>query len=126
MQTIEVPQKDWSRRLDEFSALHDGWLVSVDVMGPAVGVQPQIRDLPLRGITAETGSRAPAITIAAARQDGEQITHIIHSPTRVRLERTNEGADAALQIESREGTAAILRFRHVAPAESVDELPGPR
>jgi Family of unknown function (DUF5335) len=126
MQTIEVPQKDWGRRLDEFSALHDGWLVSVDLMGPALGVQPQIRDLLLRGITAETDPRAPAITIAAARHDGEHITHIIHSPTRVRIERTNEGADAALQIESREGTAAILRFRHVALAETVDGLPEPR
>jgi hypothetical protein len=34
MHTIEVPQKDWARTLDEFSAIHNGWLVSLDVMGP--------------------------------------------------------------------------------------------
>ena len=57
MRTIDVPQQDWTRTLDQLSAVHDGWLVSLDVVGPLLGAQPQIRDLPLRGITAETGSR---------------------------------------------------------------------
>jgi len=34
--------------------------------------------------------------------------------THVRIERTNEGADVALQIESEEGLAAILRFTTTA------------
>ena len=66
------------------------------------------------------------ITIAAARADGEQITHIIHAPTRVQIEQTNEGADVALQIQAGDGTASILRFRTVAVADSVDGMPRPR
>jgi hypothetical protein len=33
MRTIEVPSTDWRRVLDEFSAVHDGWLVSLDSPG---------------------------------------------------------------------------------------------
>jgi hypothetical protein len=40
--------------------------------------------------------------------------------TRIYLERTNDGADAALQIESADGTKAILRFRATALPETVD------
>ena len=125
MRTIEVPQKDWTRTLDEFSAIHDGWLVSLDVMGPTLGVQHQLRDLPLLGITAEVRSREPAITISAARADGEHFTHVIHAPTHVRIERTNDGADVALEVESRDGNAAILRFNTSAHPETVDGVARP-
>lgn len=125
MRTVEVPPKDWARTLNEFSALHQGWLISLDVIAPSLGVQPQIRELPLRGVTAESGPHGPAITISAARADGEQITHLIPSPTHVRIERTNEGADVALEIESDEGLAAILRFK-TAPTTPMDGVLRPR
>jgi hypothetical protein len=124
MRTFEVPREDWRHTLDEFSAVHDGWLVSLDILAPALGAQPQIHDLPLRGVTAESDSRGPAITIAAARSDGEHITHIVHAPSRVRIERTDDGADVALEIESPEG-AAILRFRSAELPECVDGIAQP-
>jgi len=120
MRTVEVPEKDWARALNEFSTRHQGWLVSLDVVAPTLGVQPQIRELPLRGVTAESGPRGSAITISAARFDGEDITHLIPSATHVRIERTNEGADVALEIESNEGLAAILRFKSTAPSNPVE------
>src|SRR5215831_18246938 len=112
MQTIEIAQNKWTQALDEFSAIHDGWLVSLELLSSALGVQPQIRDLPLRGVTAEHRPGKPVITITAAHNDGQMFTHLIGAPTHVRIERTDEGADVALQIESAEGTAAILRFRN--------------
>lgn len=120
MRTIEIPLRDWSRALDEFSAVHEGWIVSLELLAPSLGAQPEIHDLPLLGITAETDAPTPTITIAAARSSGDHITHAIHSPSRVRLERTEDGADVALQIESAEGTTAILRFRTAALPETVD------
>lgn len=122
MRTIEIPAKDWSHTLDEFSAVHEGWLVSLDLLEPMLGAQPQIRELPLRGVTAESRSRDPVITISAARADGEHFTHIIHSPTRVRIARNDEGADTALEIESEDGAAAILRFKTAARPETVDGI----
>lgn len=123
MQTIEVPRKDWPRTLDSFSQMHDGWLISLQLLGPELGAQPQIEDLPLRGVTAETYRDDTTITISAARGDGELFTHAIASPSHVRIERTNQGADVALEIESVDGTTALMRFKNVVPSEAVDGVP---
>src|SRR5262245_4615054 len=104
MQTIELPPNRWAAELAEFSAMHDGWLVSVDILAPNLGAQPEVQDLPLVGVVSEPGSNGGLITISAARSDGSQITHAIQKPSRVRIERTSEGADVAMQIESAEGT----------------------
>ena len=100
--------------------MHEGWLVSVDVLAAAIGAQPEVHDLPLVGVSVERGNGAGTITISAARSGVGQITHTIHSPTRVWIERTEQGADAALQVESAEGTTTILRFRTAALPETVD------
>ena len=123
MQTVEIQPARWSRALAEFSAIHEGWLISVDILSPAIGAQPEVRDLPLVGIVAEPEHRGSLITISAAKFDGEQITHSIHSATSVRLERTDTGADVAMQIESAEGTTTILRLKTPALPETVDGLP---
>jgi Family of unknown function (DUF5335) len=118
MQTVEVQPARWPQALAEFSAVHEGWLVSVDILAPSLGAQPEVRDLPLVGVVAEPRN----IIIAAARPEG-QITHTIHSPTHVRIERTNEGADVAIQIDSAEGTTTILRLKTPALPETVDGMP---
>ena len=123
MRTVEVPQKDWIRTLNEFSVLHEGSSVSLEVIGPIVGVQSQIRGLPLRGVTAESGPHGAAISIAAGGADGEHITHLIPSPTHVRIARSNDGADAALQIEAEEGLSVILRFNAKAFNTAPNVLP---
>ena len=125
MRTVEVPQKEWAHALNEFSTTHEGSLISLDILAPTLGAQPQIRELPLRGVTAETTPRGSAIMISAAQGDGEQVTHVIPSPTHVRIEQTNEGADLALQVESVEGVTVILRFKAAAPSASVDETARP-
>ena len=123
MQTVEIQPARWSQALAEFSALHEGWLISVDILSPTIGAQPEVRDLPLVGIVAEPERKGGLIAISAARFDGEQITHVIHSPTRVRLERMDDGVDAAMQIESAEGTTTILRLKIPARPETVDGVP---
>jgi uncharacterized protein DUF5335 len=122
MRTVEVPRDEWARTLDEFSLQHEGWLVSLELLDPSLGAQPQMRDLPLVGVTAEVGTRQPTITIAAARS-ADQLTHVIHEPTRVQIEQTDEGADVALQVEATAEPTAILRFKHVARPETVDGIP---
>jgi hypothetical protein len=113
MGTVEIPVRDWSRTLDEFSAIHEGSLMSLELLASALGAQPVIRDMPLVGITAEVGARESTICIAAGRSGGGHITHTIHSPTHLRIERTNDGVDVALQIESADGTVAILSLKAV-------------
>ena len=123
MRTVVIPQADWPAKLNEFSAIHDGWRVSLDVLTPELGAQPEIENLPLRGIAAEVGGHDPVITIAAGWKDAEQITHTIHTPTRVQLEQNDTGADVALAIESADHAKAILRITSPAAPDTVDGIP---
>jgi len=122
MQTVVIPRADWRATLDEFSTVHQGWRVSLEILDPSLGAQPEIDDLPLRGVTAEVNTRDPAITIAAG-STSDQITHVIHTPTRVQLEKNDAGADMALEIESSDHARAILRFTTPALVETVDGVP---
>ena len=123
MQTVEILPARWPQALAEFSAMHEGWLISVDILTEAMGAQPEIHNLPLTGVVAERQKTGDTITIAAGRSEAGQITHTIHSPTRVWIERTDDGADVAMQIESAEGTTTILRLNTPARPETVDGMP---
>ncbi len=125
MQTIEVPREAWVERLDRFGAIHEGWLVSLDVLGPDIGAQPEIHDLPLLGISADRTEHNGTIAVSVARSATDHVTHRVHAATRIYIERTDEGADAALRIDSADGSAAILRFRAAVLPEAVDGIVRP-
>jgi hypothetical protein len=119
MTTLEIARVDWPKALNEFSAMHEGWLVSLDILSADFGAQPEIADVPLLGITFEPEARG-VITIAAARSLVDHVTHSVRAPTRIWIERTDAGADAALQVESADGMRAVLRFKTAALPETVD------
>ena len=113
MHGVEIPRNEWSTALNQFSAAHQGWLVSLDLLDATNGLREEIRNLPLLGITAERTKPGTDITIAAARSPSDHITHTISAPTQVRFDRTDDGVDEGLRIASANGTVAILRF-HIA------------
>jgi len=123
MQTVVIPRADWRATLDEFSSCHEGWRVSLELLTPELGAQHEIEDLPLRGVAAEVGAKDSTITIAAGSKGLDQVTHVIHEPTRVQLEKNDAGADMALEIESSDQEKAILRFMTPALTETVDGVP---
>jgi hypothetical protein len=102
--------------------MHEGWLVSLDILSPRMGAQPEITDLPLVGVSFEAAGDG-TLFIAAARTSSDHITHPISAPTRVYIERAESGADLALEAESSDGTKAILRFKTPARADTVDGMP---
>ena len=120
MQTVEVPREAWARTLNEFTAIHEGWLMSLEVLSPIIGAHPEISNLPLLGVSADRVDHDDAITISAARGAADYTTHTIRAATRVYIERREDGADVALQIESADGTKTILRFRATALPETLD------
>lgn len=120
MQTFEIPRRAWAERLNQFSAVHDGWLVSVDVLSPDIGAQRQIDNLPLLGISADRLDHDGSVAISVARSGGGHLTHVIREVSRIYVERTDAGADAALQIESGDGIKTIIRLRVAALPETVD------
>lgn len=117
--TIEVAREGWAQALNEFSAIHEGWLVSLDILSSEVGAQPEIANLPFFGATFED-THGGTITVTAGPSAVEQITHTIRAPIHLWIERTDAGADAALAIESADGAKAILRLKTPALPETVD------
>ena len=109
MRTIEVPRREWTHRLDQFSREREGWPVSLDVCAESIGAQPQFRRLSLAGVTAEpTGGGTISITVSVPL--GGFLTHTIHSPAHVFMEQDDKGVDASLEVESADGTKSILQF----------------
>jgi hypothetical protein len=121
MSTQEIPRDEWTTFFDRFSRQHEGWLATLEVFAADIGAQQEARDLPLEGISATSRDSAPeTIAISLGKTSEEHVTHTITRPTRIWVEQTSEGANAALEIESADKIKTLLRFRSALPAEMVD------
>lgn len=130
MKTKEIPKNEWPKFFDSFSRQHEGWLVTLEILGPDIGAQIEEHDLAFEGIVDEWDEvRGNQIVIMTGVQPEDHLTHSISRPTQVRLEQTDERADAALEIKSADGVIALLRFRSALLPEMVDGVvtqPSPR
>jgi hypothetical protein len=109
VRTVDVPRQDWMAALNVFNAIHQGTLVSVEILSDALGAQPAVVNLPLVGVTfGPSNGGAIAITVVSA--GGESLTHMIQAPQRLSIERSERGADVALAIDSPDGARTLLRF----------------
>ena len=121
MATQEIPRDEWKTFLDTFSRQHEGWLATLEVLGTEIGAQQEARDLPLEGITVTSRDGSPeTIAINLGKTAEDHVTPTINEPTRIWLEQTSQGADAALEIESTDEVKTLLRFRSALPADMVD------
>ena len=111
MKTKEIPKNEWPRFLDNFSRKHEGWSVTLEILGTELGAQVQERELALAGVVDEWDEiHGNRIVIMFGEKPDDHITHSISSPTQVSLEQTDGGANVALAIKSADGVVALLRF----------------
>lgn len=121
MQTTEITRTEWPSFFDSFSRKHQGWLATLEILGPDLGAQVEEHELPFEGITDESNeTEGNTITIMTGGKADDHVTHTISRPTEVSLEQTDEGADAVLAIKSEDGVMALLRFRSALLTEMVD------
>jgi hypothetical protein len=122
MPTEEIAYDEWVAFFDSFSLQHQGWLVTIEVLGADIGAQVESTGLPLEGITADLkGSGKTSISIIVGDKADDHVTHTIYAPAHVRLKRNEQGADEALEIESATETTLVL-FRSAMRAEMVDGI----
>ena len=124
MVTREIPPGEWPDFFEEFTRRHEGWLVTVENFGE-LGAQVEEHERPLKGIFAEGKKGSPAIEILTGPTPDETFTHVVAHPTRIRVEETPEGAESALEIQSRDEGTTLIRFRATVLPEMVDGV-GPR
>ena len=111
MKTREIPRNEWTSFFDNLSRRREGWEVTLEVFGLDIGDQVEERHMCLTGLTAEVSNKADRgdkIEIMMGGKPSAHVTHVITAPTRVDLQQTELGIDAALQIKSADGTTALL------------------
>src|SRR5436853_6856171 len=123
MQTQEIPRQEWNSFFDSFSRQHEGWLATLEVFGSDVGAQEEAHELPLEGVSVTSeGDKSESIAINIGKTAERHISHTITKPQHVWLEKTDDGADAALEIESADEAKTLLRFQSPMPPEFVDGI----
>ena len=118
--TREIKREEWSDFFDAFSRRHEGWLVTIELLDKDLGDQIEVRDKALKGIVAERKREPKVIDIFVWNKPDEDSAHIIDKPTKVWVEETDEGADAAIEIESEDHGTTLLTLRTPALPETVD------
>ena len=110
MKSQQIPRDEWTRFIDNLSRRQEGWEVTLEVFGPEIGDQVEERQMFLAGVTAETTDGRDKITIMMGGTPSGHVTHVISAPTRVDIQQTDLGIDAALQIKSADGTTSLLHL----------------
>ncbi|HEX8844738.1 MAG TPA: DUF5335 family protein [Pyrinomonadaceae bacterium] len=118
----EIPRDEWVAFLDSFSRQHEGWLVTVEVLGTEIGAQVEAEEMRLEGITADLKDGEDVVSVILNKGATERITHNVTQPTHIRVEQTESGANMALQIESGDGVTTLVRFRSAMLPEMVDGI----
>ena len=118
MTTRDIPRSEWRSFFDDFSRVHESWLVQLEEIGrPAGPTAVAARGLPLMGLSYDPGD--DTVTVALGGGDDAHVTRIISRPSRVEVQQT-DGIDRAVVVEPRSGPATRVSFRSVMRPEEVD------
>jgi Family of unknown function (DUF5335) len=121
--TREIPREQWKGFFDNFSKQHEGWIVTLEVLGSDIGDQEEATRLPLVGMSADLKSRESRIEVIVGGRPDAHLTHVINTPNRVWLKQPEEEAHEAVEVESEDGSTTLVRFLHVPPEEAERQLP---
>ncbi|HEV8712653.1 MAG TPA: DUF5335 family protein [Candidatus Binatia bacterium] len=119
----EIPREQWIKFFNDFSKQHEGWIVTLEVLGSDLGDQEEVSKLPLVGVSADLKDRESRIAIIVGGRPDAHLTHVINSPKRVWLKQPEEVAHDTIAIESEDGTTTLVRFHHISPEETERLLP---
>jgi hypothetical protein len=121
--TLDIAPEDWTTFLDAFSRIHRGWRSRIEVLGKEIGAQAEGENLPLIGVSADFKDPGrERVVIALGSSADDHVSHAVPRPTAIRLMRAEDGAVAALEIESEGGPATLLQFESPAIPEAAKGL----
>ncbi|HEV2668281.1 MAG TPA: DUF5335 family protein, partial [Blastocatellia bacterium] len=83
MQTRDIPREQWIRFFDDFSKNHEGWIVTLEVIGTDIGDQEEADRLPLVGISADLKAGENRIEIIVGGRPDADVTRFINGPKHV-------------------------------------------
>jgi hypothetical protein len=113
MEAREISAEQWVSFVKEFSHLHQGEPVTIEVLDPQQGPQHIVEDAPLMGLSFDTaGSRPSSLEIAVGDRPESYVRHVIDLPMTIRVASGGERAgDVALQIEQARGPVTLVLIK---------------
>ena len=119
MSIHDVPRWRWADALDEFSRGHRGWLASVVTVRPGPVLMSHTELRPLKSVTvAQTGGHPTAVRVRF--QGGP--TALIKVPRTLGVDRRDDGAERALEIDTADAEFVRVTFRSTALPEELDGI----
>src|SRR5215831_11205356 len=96
-----IPRPSWEIFFDRFSSEHEGWPVSIEVDDKPIKDLVEAHNVALDGITADQkdGENSIIVTVGG-RDDNKRLDHEVKGPTKVQVDRTGDGAEHELVIDS--------------------------
>jgi hypothetical protein len=118
MSVRDVPRAEWAQVIEEFSRAHRGWRASLVTVRGSDTVS-HTGWYPLGSVAGVwSGRRATSIRIGF--QGGPTVC--IGAPRTLGVDRREDGAERALEIDAAGGTFVRLAFRATARLEEMDGL----
>lgn len=102
-----IPTEEWAGFIDDFSRLHEGQQVTVDVLDAEKGARHIVQNAPLMGISIDTRTHPASLEIATGDMEAGLVRHVVDTPATIYLESVQE-RDIVLQIEPAEGPKTVL------------------
>src|SRR4051812_20614043 len=110
MHTHEIPRQDWARTLDAIGAAHAGDRVTVEIVSPRAGIQPEVVEFPLTALSFDDRYHRPAVAVTMARGDRRHLTQIVENLARVFVDTGDAPRATVVRLEARDGTRTLLRL----------------
>ena len=119
MSVHDVPRSRWADVLEQFSRGHRGWLVRLVTVRSGAELASCTDWHPLESVTpALTGGRTTAICVKL--QGGPTVS--VSAPRTLGVDRRDDGAERALEIDAAEREFVRIVFRATALPEEVDGI----
>jgi len=120
MPTSDIPRQEWADFFDAFSRMHQGWLVTLEVIDEDIGDRLEAREARLSGVVSELRCHPEAIEVLADDPAGMHLSHTVREPVSVQVKETEAGAHEVLRLESQAGVVTLLKFARTALPSEVD------
>jgi hypothetical protein len=119
MSVHDVPRSRWADVLEQFSRGHRGWLASVVRVRPGPELMSHTDSRPLDSVTVTPSAGRPS-AIRVRFQGGPTVC--IRAPRTLGVDRRDDGAECALEIDAAEGMFVRIVFRATALPQEVDGI----
>jgi len=108
--TLEIPRERWADYLSRVETLQRGRQVDVELIGREIGYQPLTRHALLRAIRANRSGTAAGTIELDLGVEGELDHRVVH-PSHIYAIQTPSGQLECLDIEDKQETKTLIRFR---------------